>query len=433
MKILHTSDWHLGVSLEHATREPEHQRFLNWLIDTMRAEAVEVLIIAGDIFHHSQPSASAQADYYRFLTRCTDLPALRQIVVVGGNHDSASRLDAPREILGFLNVHTVGGLFAAQESWERCLCPIRNPETNEVEAVVVAVPFVQEARLGILTTQLTEVEINKQYELAFAKLYTHLADLAHERFGQDLPLIATGHLTCADANWKRTPGDFSSEIHQVGSIGALPVSIFDERYQYVALGHIHHARQLGKRNIWYSGTPVATRPEESTSTRQVLVVEIDTESNVTVAPIFVPIWRPILTLEGTPDEIFAQLKNLETGPDAVFPPYIYINLIVDSYTHYNATHFNDYIKETTPDARLAPQIVDLRQTLSPQALLEKSPEVIQHPSLKEMTPEDVFTLIYQLQKKSDPDDAILIAFRSLLTDDGQADLTELAAVHKEHV
>ncbi len=433
MKILHTSDWHLGVSLEHATRELEHQTFLNWLIDTMRDEAVEVLIVAGDVFHHSQPSASAQADYYRFLTRCTQLPVLRNIVVVGGNHDSASRLDAPREILGFLKVHTVGGLFADPESWQRCLCPIYNPETNVVEAVVVAVPFVQEARLGILTTRYDSVEINEQYERAFESLYTQLADLAQERYGHDIPLIATGHLTCADANWKRTAGDFNSEIHQVGSIGALPVSIFDERYHYVALGHIHHCRQLGKRNVWYSGTPVATRPEESTSPRQVLLVEIDAESKVAVSPIPVPIWRPILSLEGTPEEIFEQLKTLEVGPETTFPPYIYINLIVDSYTHYNATHFNDYIKENTPDNSLAPQIVHLRKTFSRDSLLENTPEATQHPSLKEMTPEDVFTLIYKLQKKSDPDDAILIAFRSLLTDDGQTDLNELAAVHKEHV
>lgn len=432
VKILHTSDWHLGVSLDHATREREHQRFLNWLIDTMREEAVEVLLIAGDIFHHSQPSASAQADYYRFLTRCTQLPALRQVVVVGGNHDSASRLDAPRDVLGFLNVHTVGGISVDQDSWERCICPIKNPETDEVEAVVIAVPFVQEARLGILTTRFSEVEINKQYEIAFQELYTHLADLANERYGAEIPLIATGHLACADANWKRMSGDFNSEIHQVGTIGALPLSIFDERYDYVALGHIHHCRQLGTRNIWYSGTPVATRPEESTSDRQVLLVDIDSKSNVTVSPIVVPIWRRILTFEGTPEEIYDQLRALKTDPDTELQPYLYINLIVEMRNHLDIAHFTEFLTEITPEGQLVPRILNVNKRLSAQAKIETSTETTQHPSLKELSTEAVFTLLYELKNQSSPDEEIMIAFRSLLTDDGEADLAELEAVHKEN-
>lgn len=434
MKILHTSDWHLGVSLEHATREPEHRRFLDWLLKTMRDQAVEVLLIAGDIFHHSQPSASAQAEYYNFLTRCTQLPALKKVIVVGGNHDSASRLDAPREILGFLKVHTVGGLLADPDTWKRCLCPIHHPETGEVEAVVAAVPFVQEARLGILTTRYSEIEINERYEAGFKNLYSHLADLATELYGETIPLIATGHLTCTDsaATWQRRAGDFNSDIHQVGTIGALPTSIFDDRYDYVALGHIHHCRQLGSRNIWYSGTPVATRPEESTTPRQVLLVDIDNKSSVTVTPISIPIWRPILTLEGTEDEIFDQLRSLKTGQDTEFTPYLYINLIVDSHTHLNVSHFTDFIHANTPDGQLPPQILDLRQTLSEQARLETAASGIQHPSLQDLTPEETFTLLYRLQKKSEPDEATLIAFRSLLADDDLIELKELEAVHKEH-
>lgn len=398
----------------------------------MEAESVEVLIIAGDIFHHSQPSASAQAAYYKFLTRCTALPTLRQIVVVGGNHDSASRLDAPGDVLKFLNVHTIGGITADKETWERCLCPIYNPKTKAVEAVVAAVPFVQEARLGILTTKFDEVEINKQYELAFQELYTHLADLSNERYGNDIPLIATGHLTCAEKDWQRmSSSDFNSDIHQVGTIGALPLSIFDERYDYVALGHIHHARQLGTRNVWYSGTPVATRPEEST-TRQVLIAEFDDQSNATVTEVEIPTWRRIITIQDTPDGVLDQLRDLKTDPETEYAPYIYIDLLVDKPTNRSPSDYEDFLKENTPEGQLLPRILKLSQTLSEESRIENTTSTTQHPSSQDISIEDAFTLLYGLRHQTTPDQDIMIAFRSILTDDGQADLVELEAVHKEH-
>ncbi|NPC81309.1 exonuclease subunit SbcD, partial [Pyxidicoccus fallax] len=95
MRLLHTSDWHLGHTLYDVSREAEHAAFLDWLLETLEAESVDALLVAGDIFDTANPSAEAQAAWYHFVARARRrLPRL-DVVVIGGNHDSAARLDAP--------------------------------------------------------------------------------------------------------------------------------------------------------------------------------------------------------------------------------------------------------------------------------------------------------------------------------------------------
>src|SRR5690554_2101242 len=124
MRILHTSDWHLGATLEQASLEEEQTLFLDWLHTTMRDAQVECLIIAGDVFDSAQAPARAQGLYYRFLDRCQNLPALKKIVVVGGNHDSASQLDAPAPVLRAISVDVVGGLSSDPAGWDRALIEV---------------------------------------------------------------------------------------------------------------------------------------------------------------------------------------------------------------------------------------------------------------------------------------------------------------------
>ncbi|HQP35447.1 MAG TPA: exonuclease subunit SbcD, partial [Polyangiaceae bacterium] len=231
-RILHTSDWHLGATLEGASRDEEHERFLAWLETTLANERVEVLVIAGDVFDQSQPSAEAQRMYYRFLHRVGLGGLVRKVVVVGGNHDSASRLDAPAELLAGLDVHVVGGLQADPSTWDRCLCPLRN-QRGEIDAVVAAVPFVHEYRLGVRTVLREPAEVRASFRQEFSKLYRELTDRALT-MSNGAPVIATGHLACTAQGASLEKGDTPFEVHMIGLIGALDPSIFDPRIAYVA-------------------------------------------------------------------------------------------------------------------------------------------------------------------------------------------------------
>ncbi|MEO1270628.1 MAG: exonuclease subunit SbcD, partial [Myxococcota bacterium] len=321
LNILHTADWHLGAKLYNASREEEHRRFLDWLLRHAEEAAIDLLLVAGDIFHYTQPSADATALYYHFLARAAET-SLRQIVIVGGNHDSASRLDAPREVLKVLDVHVVGGLSADRDTWDRCLCPVRGHD-GTVEVVVVAIPFVHEFRLGVRTTGMEPGEAGTAIEDAFQALYTELADRAEARW-PGVPLIATGHMTCKGA----PVAGYNTPIHLSAMIGGLPADrIFDPRYSYIALGHIHALHNCEHSNAWYCGSPLPLNVLEARSPRTVLHVELDPTDPRAAAraiPIAVPLERQLVELRGDAETVVAQIDALTIEGD--LEPYIWVDV-----------------------------------------------------------------------------------------------------------
>ncbi len=403
MRILHTSDWHLGASLEGISRDRDHALFLDWLEKAIVEHDVDVLVIAGDVFDHAHPSAEAQRLYYRFLRRLQD-GRLKKAVVVGGNHDSPSRLDAPREVLESLDVHVVGGLLADEDTWDRCICPIRL-DGSAVDAVVLAVPFVHEYRLGIRPTLTSGMELGKQLRDRFTEFYRTLVDRAQALY-EGAPVIATGHLACAGAE----KGDAPADIHMVGTIGELPSEIFDPRLQYVALGHIHRAYRVGNSRAWYSGSPIPLTLKEAKTARGVKLVELasaPTEA-ATVKTLEVPFHRHVVELAGSDAEIAEQLRELKWNTP--LPPIVYARVFVD---HYRAS-----IEESIRQASLAhgaegPHLVQVRQELlrPPESVAATMPTV----RLDDLTPEEVFVRLCQ-EREVPADEALMTAFRSLLSD-----------------
>lgn len=408
LRILHTSDWHLGSSLESASRDEEHRRFLEWLLVTLREEAIDVLLLAGDVFHYAQPSAEAQRLYYRFLARIGAETQVRQIVVIGGNHDSASRLDAPREVLDALRIHVVGGLGGEPSTWERCLCPIESAGPGGgVDAVVLAVPFVHEFRLGIRTTGRSPEEITADFRVAFSRLYTTLADLAEARW-PGAPLLATGHLTCVGAE----RGEYGTEIHQVGTIGGLPGDIFDPRLEYIALGHIHRMFPVEGTRARYSGSPLAMNVVEARSPRFVIRVDLDASlppgQRATTHKIPVPTWREIIEVNGPTEEVLARLRALKSAQE--LPPFVYVNLEVDEYLTDGPFRVNEAVESHPVKTR--PRVVEVHQKVAGRE--DEVADGIERTSLRGMKPEDVFVRLYQARFQAAPGDLLLTAFRTVL-------------------
>ncbi len=139
MKLLHTSDWHIGRALYGRKRSEEFEAFLNWLAALIESEDIDVLLVAGDVFDNSTPSNYAQELYYRFLCRVAAAPN-RHVVVTAGNHDSPTFLNAPRELLKFLNIHVVG---CAAESPENEVIMIAGPD-DEPRLIVCAIPYLRD-------------------------------------------------------------------------------------------------------------------------------------------------------------------------------------------------------------------------------------------------------------------------------------------------
>lgn len=403
-RILHTSDWHLGASLEGVSRDEEHARFLGWLEGKLRDETVDVLIVAGDVFDQSQPSAEAQRLYYGFLHRVAQSKAVRKVVIVGGNHDSPSRLDAPRELLSVLDVHVVGGLQSDRTTWERCLCTVPGVDGG-IDAVIAAVPFVHEYKLGVKAVLQDPSEVIKSFEQEFRGLYSHLANRAAE-LAPGAPIIATGHLASGEAR----KGDWLSDIHMIGSVGALPSSIFDPRLAYVALGHIHRSYPIGDRRAWYSGTPVPMSFEEAKLERKVLIADVSAGADLVVRALPVPRWRALIELEGDVIEVSRIVREL-TWSEQELPPLIRAQLVVD---HYTAGLEGQLHQALEANPRKGARLLLPQQRVRARAD-DASSSVALDKALRELEPMDVFERLCK-HRDQPVDDALRKAFLSLLSE-----------------
>jgi len=405
MRVLHTSDWHLGLSTGPVSRAAEHAEFLRWLTETIRDLRVDALVVAGDVFDTVSPSAESLRLYYGWLAGLAET-GVGTVVIVGGNHDSQARLEAPRELLDAIDVHVVGGLPTADDGLDRMIVPLRRrrPRRGDppgpVEAVCLAVPYVHEWRLGIRTTDDDPLELAEAFRARFGALYRELTDRAEAAY-PDLPMMATGHLTVGR---EHTPEDYPQEIHQVGSIAALPPSVFDRRLRYVALGHVHRCYPVADGRVWYCGTPIATSVAERTVPRRVLLVELDAHERAargsrqtllplewgpTVEKIDVPQWRALEVVEGPLEAVEAELSALAAaaaeGRDG-FGPLVFVRVhtsaIIPDLRKRLAAHL-----VAAPEAR-RPVLVELREVRGNDQADDDEHEPL--PVLEDLAPIDVF-------------------------------------------
>ncbi|MDP2310153.1 MAG: exonuclease SbcCD subunit D C-terminal domain-containing protein [Pseudomonadota bacterium] len=270
LTFLHTSDWHLGHALHDNPRAEEHGAFLDWLVDLAEAEAADALIVAGDLFDGANPPAQAQEQLYRFLVTLRQRLPLIDVVLVGGNHDSAQRLDAPASVLRALGLHMVGGLPRLPDrslDLDRLLIPLTDAN-GTVAAWVVAVPFLRPADLPLVPdAQDALVE-------GVSHVYASALEAARARRIPGQALVATGHCYMS--------GGALSELSERKILGgnqhALPVTLFPEDIAYVVLGHLHLAQCVGAReNVRYCGAPLALSMPERGYPHAVDVVKLDGE------------------------------------------------------------------------------------------------------------------------------------------------------------
>ena len=188
MRFIHTSDWHLGHRIHGLSRFEEQRAFLDWLLEQITEHQVDALIIAGDVFDTHNPSAQSSRLYYQFLHQLYQRDPHVQTVVIAGNHDSAQRLDAPRDLLQTMNINVIGSLPSlSDDRWSEIYIPLKE-RNGEVSAWVAAVPFLRSVDLPLRSAEPDERLINgvrEVYQHTLQKLQPHL------KSGQGV--ILTGH------------------------------------------------------------------------------------------------------------------------------------------------------------------------------------------------------------------------------------------------
>ena len=313
LRILHTSDWHLGRSLLTKRRHAEHKAFLEWLICFITEQQITVLLVSGDIFDTATPGNAAQQLYYDFLTKLGDTPC-RHVVITAGNHDSPSFLGASKGILARCGVHVVGATPHAEET----VFKLDSPQEEGGSLIVCAIPFLRERELLKSLPGEAFEEKEQRFLEGITRYYADAAAKAEElrqRLGDDTPLIMLGHLFTANGTIEEGDGVRTLNI---GSLQGIPASIFPDTADYIALGHLHSAQKVaGNEHIRYSGSPFPMSFNESGRQKKVCLLMAEGR-HIQVEEVEVPCFQRLSRVQGTLDVITEHLTMLMAEGESIW-------------------------------------------------------------------------------------------------------------------
>ena len=279
MKVLHTSDWHLGQQFYEHHRVQEHQHFLDWLVITLQQQAIDLLLVAGDIYHTATPPSSSEQQLYQFIKQAKQACPELHIVIIAGNHDSANRIETAKPLLKQFDTHVIGRYDKSEPS--TCLV---NIETENGKAQVVAMPFLRPADVTL------DTQNDKAYQQGVAQAYQSVVELCEENTA---PIIVMGHLHAKGG----TISEDSERNISIGGFDAVTAEVFTDKADYVALGHLHKAQVVAKCDAKrYCGTPMPMSFSEKNYQHQVLVCEFNGKACVSVNPLYTPRLRELIVL-----------------------------------------------------------------------------------------------------------------------------------------
>lgn len=331
--LCHTSDWHLGHTLHGHSREHEHRRFFDFLLDVLVRERADALIVAGDVFDTANPPASAQAMYFAFLAEARRRVPGLDVLVIAGNHDSPARLSAPDPVLRALGVRVIGTVprlgpgGRAPVDAEAMVVPLHD-DSGSVAAWAAAVPYLRTSDLPSIDAE----EGRDAIVEGVRRVYDAVLDAAREKRAAGQALIATGHFHMMDA---RTSA-LSERTVLGGEKHAIPADLFASDVSYVALGHLHLAQDVaGLPHVRYSGSPIPLAMPEESYPHEVRIVRFEDGSVSEQCGLRVPRAVEVLRLprDGPRelDVVLAELARLELP--SVLPreawPFLEVRVRID--------------------------------------------------------------------------------------------------------
>lgn len=314
MRLIHTSDWHLGHRFHGRQRHEEQERFLDWLAGLIEAEGIDALLVAGDVFDTTTPGSRAQTIYYRFLHRLAASPC-RHVIIIGGNHDSPALLEAPRELLRQLQIHVVG---AAGDSLDKEILLLAD-DMGQAELLVGAVPFLRDRDIRNAAAGETLEEKGLKLQEGIREHYRQIclaADRIRRDMNPDLPLVVMGHLFVAGG--RTVEGDGVREL-SIGGLSRIEGAGFPETIDYLALGHLHLGQLVaGSPTRRYCGAPIPMSFTEAGDQRkQILVVRCEGRT-VAVEPITVPSFQQFVSLRGDLPALLHGLAQLQAAASSAW-------------------------------------------------------------------------------------------------------------------
>jgi exonuclease SbcD len=385
MRILHTSDWHLGQHFMGKSRQAEHQALIDWLLVQVGAHAVDAVLIAGDIFDTGAPPSYARELYGHLVVKLHSQGVA--LLLLGGNHDSVATLGESRSLLAVLNTTVVAAVSAPAD--HVVVLPRRGGDagsgdgSHEPGCIVCAVPFIRPR--DVWQSQAGQSAQDKQQSLqaAIQAYYQGVHEPGGPRqaqwqqtLGRRVPLIATGHLTTVGAS----SNESVREIY-VGSLDAFPTAAFPP-VDYIALGHIHKPQKVGGlAHIRYCGSPIPLGFDEARQHKEVLLVDLDATGLAGVTPLPVPRFQALVSVSGNLAALPAAIAAAASEGTADKPAWLEVTVAEDDYLQDLPERINTMTQGLPVEVlRVRRQRASTTATLFSEAL----------ETLDELSPDDVF-------------------------------------------
>ncbi len=390
MKLLHTSDWHLGQSFFTKSRKAEHQAFLNWLLEQVTAHEIDAVIVAGDIFDTGTPPSYAREMYNRFIVAFSRLNCT--LVVLGGNHDSVSTLNESKQLVACLNTHVVANVAShdtnadtdSVQPSDNQIIELKN-SAGATGAILCAIPFIRPR--DVIQSRAGESGLEKRQALGEAikqhyhQLYQAALTVRDEK-QLDVPIIATGHLTALGVS----QSDSVRDIY-IGTLDGFAADGFPPA-DYIALGHIHRPQIVAKsEHIRYSGSPIPLSFDELKTTKQVVMVTFSGGETEAITPLEVPLFQTMAVIKGDLGTIETRLKAFET-----VPPDQPVWLCIEVETQDYLSDLPQRIQALTEEMPV--EVLQLRRSRN---TARQTLNQIERETLAELTPEDVFAKRLELE------------------------------------
>ncbi|WP_126972888.1 exonuclease SbcCD subunit D C-terminal domain-containing protein [Gynurincola endophyticus] len=388
MKVLHTADWHIGQLFHEYDRTYEHHQFLDWLLETLISEQIDVLLISGDVFDLSNPSASSVKMFYSFLNNAVKGNLNLQIVITAGNHDSAARLESPKPLLESSNIHIIGLVEKKEDGsidYAKLIIPLKDKD-GTTKAWCLAVPFLRMGDYPVIA------EAGNSYSAGVAAFYAEAYNSTCANKQANQPIICMGHLHAQQTDM--TDVDQSVERAIMGGVECIGAMAFHENIRYVALGHIHKAQRIGgKDHIRYCGSPLPMSFSELNYKHQVIVFDLEEQGISNLKAIEVPISVPLKrvpSVHSTLTEVINALQQLPAaGSDLQSAPYLEVRVLLDGpepgLRHKIETALSG------KNVRLAK--IDVKYPVAADA--GNTTATVSEDNLRELQPQDVFAKVYQ--------------------------------------
>lgn len=308
MKIIHTSDWHLGHMICNKDRHKEQESMLNQMVEIVKREQPDAFLIAGDVYDSTQPAASVQTMLSDALVEIHNACPKMAIICISGNHDSNSKHMIFHTPWKELNVSMIGNITREESNLKKYIIKVEN------KGFIVAVPYAADRNMP---------------EDVFKRLFKMVEEMNEEQ----LPVVLMAHLAIAGCNFK---GHENATEKTIGGLDCQDLEVIGKGYDYVALGHIHRAQFVkdSQERVRYCGTPIPISFDEveSGNEHSVTVVELQHHGeNPVIRTINIDNPHPLVNL---PSEGFAEwdeVKRLFMDYPADIPSYVRLNVLVDKY------------------------------------------------------------------------------------------------------